>query len=185
MRARVFGAAALAALLVVLAGCDTSVPGPTATPDIQATVDAAVTKALAATPTPTPTATPAPSEVDLLDDADAFKAQWPDTYQFIRSLPWVADGLTKYERQAVQQVLRMYDPYEGEPREYDVQRVLSINVDARHYLRVVDSLALTAALAPDNLNRVLAHESLTDGITDREAYIISFVGWFIGELYPW
>ena len=71
----------------------------------------------------------------------------------------------------------MYDPYEGEPREYDVQRVLSINVDARHYLRVVDSLALTAALAPDNLNRVLAHESLTDGITDREAYILSFVGW--------
>ena len=164
----------------------TSMPGPTATPTPTRTPKPTATSTPEPTATPTPTRTPrstatpvptVPPAPHLVDDHDTQNTRWlefnyPDLSRQGAALPWVVDGLSDLERQAVDELL-----YLGVRNIEHLRTLLGMP-----FLRSLETGDILALDAMDRLARhgllttLLDHPAVLLGITDAQTIRIAAAG---------
>ena len=156
----------------------TATPTPTQTPKPTATPTATPTPEPTATATPTATHTPTvPPEPHLVDDHDTQNTRWlassyPDLYRQAAALPWVMDGLSELERQAIDELL-----YLGVDNIEHLRTLLGMPF--LQSLETADVLALDAMgrlVWNGLLETILDHPSVLPGITDAQTIRIAAAG---------
>ena len=164
----------------------TQTPKPTATPTATPTPEPTATATPTATPTPEPTATATPTathtptvppEPHLVDDHDTQNTRWlassyPDLYRQAAALPWVMDGLSDLERQAIDELL-----YLGVDNIEHLRTLLGMPF--LQSLETADVLALDAMgrlVWNGLLETILDHPSVLPGITDAQTIRIAAAG---------
>ena len=174
----------------------TLTPEPTPTPEPTATATPTPTPTLTpeptatATPTPTPTATPEPTATPsptptptvppaphLVDDHATQNTRWlassyPDLSRQGAALPWVVDGLSDLERQAIDDLL-----YLG-VRNIKYLRAL-LGMPFLQSLETGDVLAIKAMTSltwHDLLTTLLHHPAVRSGIDDAQTVRIAAAG---------